>query len=75
MKKLLTSILILALCIVEIHATETVTSPDGRNTFSFSQENGLFYTISRDGKTIVERSEMGISIDNHLFESALGIPN
>ena len=47
MKKLLTSILILALCIVEIHATETVTSPDGRNTFSFSQENGLLHHLKR----------------------------
>lgn len=74
MKKNLSIILFLlsALC---LQAAETVTSPDGRLSFSFEQSDELFYTIARDGKTLIDKSRLGVAIDNHLFESALGVPN
>lgn len=47
-------------------------SPDGAYTISIGQ--GMRYTISYNGKTIVEESQMGIDVDNRLFESALAVP-
>lgn len=58
-----------------MQAAETVSSPDGRLTFTFVQDGGLWYTIQRDGKEVIGRSRLGLSIDNHLFESALAVPN
>ena len=55
--------------------TEKLSSPDGRYAFQFVKKNGsMSYTLSFDGKTIVEESRLGIDIANRLFESALGIP-
>lgn len=58
-----------------------VTSPDGKYTFTFYQRSygedntRMYYTLSYDGKDIIKESEMGVDIDNRLFESALAIPN
>lgn len=58
-----------------------VTSPDGKYVFDFYQKQyknktkQLFYTISYNGKSVIEESELGILIENRLFESALAIPN
>jgi alpha-glucosidase len=35
----------------------------------------MYYRISYKNKTVIEESELGLLIENHLFESALGIPN
>ena len=54
----------------------SLASPDGRYGFSFRQSDGkLLYSVRFEGKTVVEESELGVNIDNRLFESALGIPN
>ncbi len=56
-------------------------SPDGRYCFTFSQkqnEDGtkqMYYDLSFNGHIIVEESELGIQIENQLFESALAVPN
>lgn len=56
-------------------------SPDGRYCFTFSQkqnEDGtkqMYYDLSFNGHIIVEESELGIQIQNQLFESALAVPN
>lgn len=58
-----------------------VESPDGKYVFTFYQrtvgkENTrMYYTLSYNGQTIIKESELGINIDNRLFESALAIPN
>jgi len=56
-------------------------SPDGHYLFTFYQRqspNGskqMYYTLSYKGKTVIEESELGVLIENELFESALAIPN
>lgn len=58
-----------------------LTSPDGAYEFCFYQkqfpEKGkqMFYTLKYRGKTVVEESELGVDIENRLFECALGVPH
>jgi alpha-glucosidase len=53
---------------------QTVTSPDGRYKFTFSQVNDrLTYHLSFNNKEVTN-GELGVDIDNHLVESAMGIP-
>lgn len=55
---------------------EQITSPDGRYVFDFHQQAGkMTYSLSFEGKSVVEESELGVNIENRLFESALGVPN
>ena len=62
-------------------ARATVSSPDGKYHFGFYQKElgkdakQMYYTVSYNGKTVIEESELGVLIDNQLFESALAIPN
>lgn len=56
-------------------------SPDGNYHFTFYQKQfpdrgkQMYYTLSYKGKTVIEESELGVLIENQLFESALAIPN
>lgn len=58
-----------------------VTSPDGKYRFECYQKESatgskqLYYTVSFAGKPVIEESELGVLIENRLFESALAIPN
>ena len=36
--------------------------------------DGMTYSVTFNGKTIIEKSLLGVNIDNRLFESALGVP-
>ncbi len=57
------------------YATELLQSPNGKYNFTFEQKDGkLTYCLDYAGKQIVEESELGVNIDNHLVESAMGIP-
>ena len=57
------------------HAQESLQSPDGKLAFVFAQKKGqLTYTLSYSDKTVIEQGELGVNIDNHLVESAMGIP-
>ena len=55
-------------------------SPDGAYEFTFYQkqlaagDKQMYYTLSYKGKTVVEESELGVLIENQIFESALAIP-
>lgn len=69
-KTLLTATLFLCV-LVPIHAQHRLSSPDGRYTFAV---NGLTYTITFDGLTIVDGGRLGVCIDNRLNESALAVP-
>lgn len=75
MRKLFAAIMML-MPLQVLAVTETLSSPDGRYRFVFSQQDGsMDYSLEYDGKTVVGRSAMGVEIDNKLFESALGVPN
>ena len=56
-------------------------SPDGTYEFAFYQkeivigDKQMYYTLSYKGKTVVQESELGVLIENQLFESALALPN
>ena len=51
-------------------ATE-LSSPDGNYIVTI---DGMTYTVAFNGKIIVEKSQLGVDIDNRLFESALAVP-
>jgi len=65
--------LIAALCPIWAGA-QTLQSPDGKYEFRFDAE-AMTYSINFAGKNVVLPSEIGVNLDNRLFESALGIPN
>ncbi len=77
---LLLSVNLYAQSIIESTLSQ-VTSPDGKYVFNvYQRQTGaeskqLYYTLSYDNKTIIEESELGVLIENQLFELALGIPN
>lgn len=50
---------------------QSMSSPDGKYTINM---DGMTYTITYNNKVIVERSQLGVDIDNRLFESALAVP-
>ncbi|NMA72953.1 MAG: glycoside hydrolase family 97 protein [Bacteroidales bacterium] len=58
-----------------------VISPNGKYVFEVYQKEKtdgakqLYYTLTYENKKVLEESELGILIENQLFESALGIPN
>lgn len=58
-----------------------LSSPDGSYILEITQEKiatgkkQLFYTLTYKGKQAIGRSELGIQLDNQLFESALAIEN
>lgn len=54
---------------------EVLSSPNGKYQFVFSQKDGkLTYRLYYADKKVVEEGELGVNIDNHLVESAMGIP-
>ena len=68
MKHILLSILVLLP--LAAFAAE-LSSPDGKYTISI---DGMTYSVAFNGKTIIEKSLLGVDIDNRLFESALAVP-
>jgi alpha-glucosidase len=56
-------------------------SPDGNYHFTFYQKQfsnkskQMYYRLLYKGKTVIEESEIGVLIENQLFELALAIPN
>ncbi len=57
------------------YAQQVLQSPDGKYNFVFEQKNNkLTYRLDYAGKQVVEEGELGVNIDNHLVESAMGIP-
>lgn len=60
---------------------EKLFSPDKNYEFVIKQkqnlsgENSLSYRLNYKGKAVVMESELGVLIENQIFESALGVPN
>ena len=56
-------------------------SPDGAYEFTFYQKQitpgtkQMYYTLSFKGKEVMKESELGVLIENQLFEAALAVPN
>ncbi len=59
-----------SLCSLCIHAQQ-LSSPDGKYTIAV---DGMTYCITYNNKVLIEKSQLGIDIDNRLFESALAVP-
>lgn len=58
-----------------VRAQQTLQSPDGKYNFVFEQKDGrLTYHLDYAAKQMIEERELGVNIDNHLVESAMGIP-
>jgi len=59
----------------------TVSSPDKATTFTFYQKTTaegkkqMYYSVSYLNKPAILESEIGLKVENQLFESALAIPN
>src|SRR5690554_6173438 len=64
-----------------IHTLSKLSSPSGKYEFQFYQRQltanttQMYYTLSYQGKQVIKESELGVLIENQLFESALAIPN
>lgn len=59
--------------LVACNATgQQITSPDGKYVMAISGD--MTYSVTYGGSTVVARGQMGVEIDNRLFESALGEP-
>jgi len=54
-----------------LSVAQQLSSPDGKYTVTV---DGMTYSVVFNGKAIVEKSQLGVDIDNRLFESALGVP-
>ena len=68
-------LLLMLLIATVAKAVETLQSPNGKYQLTFSQKEGkLLYSLDYAGKSVVEAGELGVNIDNHLVESAMGIP-
>ncbi|WP_240676046.1 glycoside hydrolase family 97 protein [Botryobacter ruber] len=59
----------------------SLTSPDKNYTFTFYQKASpagkkqMYYEVSYKGKPVILESELGVLVENQLFESALAIEN
>ena len=57
------------------YAQQLLQSPNGKYSFVFEQKDDrLTYHLDYAGKQVVEEGELGVNIDNHLVELAMGIP-
>ena len=64
---------ILLLCFLSVYANATeLRSPNGKYVFTVTDR--LHYTVCFQGHTVIEESQLGVNIDNRLFESALAVP-
>ena len=86
-KKLLVALLLILIPFIAFAQTviqqtgQKLTSPDGAYEFTFYQKQlspgkkQMYYMLSYKGKVVIKESELGVLIENQLFESALGVPN
>ena len=63
-------IVFVSLCSLCMYA-QKLSSPDGKYTIAI---DGMTYHVLYNNKVVVEKSQLGVNIDNRLFESALAVP-
>lgn len=57
-----------------VSAQTSLTSPDGKYLFTFQHiDKRPAYSISYNGQ-VITHGELGVDVDNHLVEAAMGIP-
>ena len=64
------SLLLLAFVAILVKAVE-LRSPDGNYVITI---DGMTYSVTYNNKVVIEKSQLGVDIDNRLFESALAVP-
>ena len=64
------SLLLLAFVAILVKAVE-LQSPDGNYVITI---DGMTYSVLYNNMVVIEKSQLGVDIDNRLFESALGVP-
>lgn len=52
-------------------AAQQLSSPDGKYAVAI---DGMTYHVTYNNKVVIEKSQLGVDIDNRLFESALAVP-
>lgn len=58
----------------QVYPQQALQSPDGKYNFVFEQKDGrLIYHLDYAAKQVIEEGKLGVNIDNHLVESAMGI--
>ena len=62
---------VLALLLPLSISAQQLSSPDGKFTITIE---GMTYRVTYDHKVVVEQGQLGVDIDNRLFESALAVP-
>ena len=70
MKKIIFLFFFFSLCSVNIQA-QSLSSPNGKYVVTV---DGMSYSVTYNHQMIVEKSRLGVDIDNRLFESALAVP-
>ncbi len=82
MKRLfLTIAALIPLSLIAKNVEHTLLSPDENYEFTFYHEDisenrrELSYSVAYKGELVVEKSQLGVLIENQLFESALAVPN
>ncbi len=68
--KRLFSFVVLVLTALMSYAVE-LQSPDGNYVITI---DGMTYSVTYNNKVVIEKSQLGVDIDNRLFESALAVP-
>ena len=66
-----TVLCILAFLLPLSMAAHQLSSPDGKYTITIE---GMTYGLTFNNKVVVEQGQLGVDIDNRLFESALAVP-
>ena len=66
-----TILCILAFLLPLSMAAHQLSSPDGKYTITIE---GMTYGLTFNNKVVVEQGQLGVDIDNRLFESALAVP-
>ena len=64
-------IFLLAAMLPLLAAAQQLSSPDGKYSIAI---DGMTYQVTYNNKLVLEKSRLGVDIDNRLFESALAVP-
>lgn len=71
-RTLFSGLLLLQACVAAVAATNRVASPDGRLVVTVGDEGGrVYYSVSYDGKSMIERSALGLKANIGDFSTSL----
>lgn len=71
-RTLFSGLFLLQACVAAVAATNRVASPDGRLVVTVGDEGGrVYYSVSYDGKSMIERSALGLKANIGDFSTSL----